>query len=111
MKYRCEWCGKPHERNDPPCDNCGHHSFERAVVPKSPEETPEEYVWVCPECGRVHPRNSPPCSRCGHMQLEKRSQDYLDPGEVGGGTWQDAVEWWQVGLVLAVVVALLVLVV
>ncbi|MEF8830385.1 MAG: hypothetical protein V5A23_02475, partial [Halobacteriales archaeon] len=64
MKYRCEWCGKPHERNDPPCDNCGHHSFERAVVPKAPEEAPEEYVWVCPECGRVHPRNSPPCSRC-----------------------------------------------
>jgi rRNA maturation endonuclease Nob1 len=104
MKWRCEWCGKPHERNAPPCDNCGHHSLERAVVPKAPEEGQEEYVWVCPECGRDHPRNSPPCSRCGNMQLEQRPLDYLDPGDVGGGDWTDAVEWWHGALAVTALV-------
>ncbi|PSP81397.1 hypothetical protein BRC81_00080 [Halobacteriales archaeon QS_1_68_20] len=79
MKWRCEGCGKPHERNDPPCDNCGHHSFEKAVVPLGPDGEGGPLVWVCTECGREHPRNSPPCSRCGNTTLEKREQTVEDP--------------------------------
>lgn len=100
MKWRCAWCGKPHERNDPPCEECGHHAFERAVVPKPPEDAVEDHVWVCVDCDRVHPRNTPPCSRCGGMQLEQYSADYLDPGEVAETGWLDVVEPTHVVLAL-----------
>lgn len=76
MKWRCPQCGKPHERNDPPCDNCGHHSFERAVVPEAPEADHDSFVWVCTECGRTHQRNNPPCSRCGAGTFEKQPLEY-----------------------------------
>lgn len=84
MKWRCDWCGKPHERNDPPCDNCGHHSFEKAVVPTVSDGGSDGPIeWICAACGRSHPRNSPPCSRCGHTTLEKRegpnAQGGVDP--------------------------------
>lgn len=79
MKWRCPECGKPHERNDPPCDNCGHHSFEKAVVPQaSADDDREQFVWACPKCGREHQRNSPPCSRCGYVMLEKEPLEYDD---------------------------------
>jgi hypothetical protein len=84
MEWRCEWCGKPHEENDPPCDNCGHGKFEKAVVRQTDlSETASEpaLVWVCTECGREHPRNSPPCSRCGNLDLEKRRQE-IDQSEL-----------------------------
>lgn len=78
MEWRCEWCGKPHEENDPPCDNCGHGQFEQAVVQRTDlagEEGPEAaLVWVCTDCGREHPKHAPPCSRCGNATLEKRKQ-------------------------------------
>ena len=65
MDWRCEWCEKPHEENDPPCDNCGHGSFEKAVRQVNHEVVPGGTVWVCQDCGRSHQRNSPPCKRCG----------------------------------------------
>ncbi len=79
MEWRCDWCGKPHEEDDPPCDNCGHGSFERAVVPRpdlaadvsNPDTTT---VWVCTNCGREHPKHSPPCSRCNNAQLERQEK-------------------------------------
>lgn len=95
-KWRCAWCEKPHERNDPPCDNCGHHKFERAVVPVAPDmgdDYQREPVWVCPECGRQHQKNSPPCSRCGHHRLEKHvpgDEDFA--GELGGTSYVDLLE-------------------
>ena len=81
MKWRCEWCGKPHAENDPPCDNCGHGEFEKAVVPAAPEadETTSDaygYVWVCEECGNDHPKNTPPCDRCGHNQFERQPIEF-----------------------------------
>ncbi|WP_459192170.1 hypothetical protein [Halosimplex sp. J119] len=87
-KWRCAWCDKPHDRNDPPCDNCGHHKFEKAVVPVAPDDPDHERepVWVCPECGRVHQKNSPPCSRCGNAQLERTIPDESDYAEELGGT-------------------------
>ncbi|MFW6018810.1 MAG: hypothetical protein ACOCPX_08305 [Halapricum sp.] len=83
MKWRCPQCGKPHERNDPPCDNCGHHRFERAVVPQATaEDDHEQFVWACSECGRHHQRNNPPCSRCGGTSFEKKPLEY-DEFETG----------------------------
>lgn len=87
MKWRCPQCGKPHERNDPPCDNCGHHKFERAVVPQATaDDSYEQFIWVCTECGRQHQRNNPPCSRCGNGTFEKQPLDYgdVDPGDTPG---------------------------
>lgn len=77
MKWRCEWCDKPHEENDPPCDSCSHGSFERAVVPEyETVETGTSYVWACSNCGREHVKNSPPCSRCGEPELERAEPSY-----------------------------------
>jgi hypothetical protein len=80
MKWRCEHCGKPHERNDPPCDNCGHSEFEKAVVPMAPEAEDEDasttYAWICTECGNDHPKHTPPCDRCGNATLERRELSY-----------------------------------
>jgi len=78
MEWRCEWCGKPHEEDDPPCDNCGHGSFERAVVPVANAGESlgsEAKVWVCTSCGREHTKHTPPCSRCGHGELELQRQE------------------------------------
>ncbi|MFB6309070.1 MAG: hypothetical protein ABEH35_07050 [Haloarculaceae archaeon] len=91
MEWRCAWCGKPHEEDDPPCDNCGHNKFERAIQQVT-EADPTEPVWVCPECGRQHQKNSPPCSRCGHVTLEQRQPDYSDLEEIGGTTYRDVLE-------------------
>ncbi|WP_436927031.1 hypothetical protein [Halosimplex amylolyticum] len=106
-KWRCAWCDKPHDRNDPPCDNCGHHKFEKAVVPVAPEDPDHERepVWVCPECGRVHQKNSPPCSRCGNAQLERRIPDESDyDDELGGTSYVDLLSARYVaGLAVAVV--------
>ncbi|PSP40179.1 hypothetical protein BRC66_04265 [Halobacteriales archaeon QH_2_66_30] len=84
MQWRCEWCGKPHEENDPPCDNCGHGTFEKAVVRQTDlgdGENDPALMWVCTECGREHPKNAPPCSRCGSVSLEKRRQE-IDESEL-----------------------------
>jgi hypothetical protein len=106
-KWRCDWCGKPHAQNDPPCDNCGHHKFEKAVVPVAPET--EDYerqpVWVCTECGREHQKNSPPCSRCGNAKLEKHvpsEEDYAE--ELAGTSYLDVLEpRYVLGMVFALV--------
>ena len=90
MEWRCEWCGKPHEENDPPCDECGHGSFERAVVPTGPEGDGETLLWICPECGREHVRNNPPCSRCGNMTLEAH-EGYPEEPEPDDGGLLDAI--------------------
>ena len=78
MEWRCDWCGKPHAENDPPCDNCGHSRFEKAIVRRTDlsegEKRAETLVWVCTDCGREHPKHAPPCSRCGNTTLEKQTQ-------------------------------------
>ena len=76
MEWRCEWCGKPHETDDPPCDHCGHGKFEKAIVRQTErvDDPDTTTVWVCTECGREHPKNSPPCSRCTNATLERREK-------------------------------------
>ncbi len=81
MEWRCEWCGKPHEEDDPPCDNCGHGTFEKAVVPVAGDESDlgsKATVWVCEECGREHTKHTPPCSRCGNETLVQQRQEITD---------------------------------
>lgn len=111
MKWRCEWCGKPHDENDPPCDNCGHGSFERAVVQQTDlaegggrEET---IVWVCPECGRAHPKHNPPCSRCGHPTLVKERQT-VDDSELSAAGYLDLLTpRYALGIVAGIALAAL----
>jgi hypothetical protein len=93
MEWRCTWCGKPHEDNDPPCEECGHHKFERAVQQVNTETVAgQEYVWVCTACGRYHQKHSPPCSRCGNVDLEKQEPDYSDLEEIGSTSYLDILE-------------------
>jgi len=94
MDWRCKWCGKPHAENDPPCDNCGHGRFEKAVVQMGPDSTDDatQVVWVCTECGREHQKHSPPCSRCGNATLEQREADYSDLEEIGETGWLDILD-------------------
>ena len=105
MKWRCPQCGKPHEKNDPPCDNCGHHKFERAVVPTaSVDDDHEQFVWACTECGRHHQRNNPPCSRCGNAKFEKKllNDEDFDPGTTP--SYFDLVGPLEAGAALVIVV-------
>jgi hypothetical protein len=110
MEWRCEWCGKPHAEDDPPCDNCGHGTFERAVVQQPAGPAGEDgddagattTVWVCPECGRGHPKNAPPCSRCGDESLELEERSVDEYGDVGAPSYRDLLTpTYAVGLVAA----------
>lgn len=111
MEWRCAWCGKPHENDDPPCDNCGHGKFEEAVVRRTDlaEDGPEAtLVWVCTECGREHPKHAPPCSRCGNTTLEKQNQR-VDDSELTAPGYLDLVTpryLAALGLTLAVAAVL-----
>ncbi|SDJ20323.1 hypothetical protein SAMN05216226_101115 [Halovenus aranensis] len=94
MEWRCEWCGKPHDEDDPPCDNCGHGQFEKAVVRQTDlaDEGNQEatIVWACTDCGREHPKHAPPCSRCGNPTLEKQRQ-HVDQAELSAPGYLDLV--------------------
>ena len=100
MEWRCAWCGKPHEENDPPCDECGHNSFERAVVQGA--DVDSTVAWVCTECGREHPKHNPPCSRCGHQTLERR-QITVDDDELAAPGYRELLTPAYVVAILAVV--------
>lgn len=104
MEWRCEWCGKPHEDDDPPCDSCGHGSFERAVVQQAPagESTT---LWVCTECGREHPKHNPPCSRCGKPDLERRERTVDDAELTPPGYLDLLTPRYALGLAVALVLA------
>jgi uncharacterized OB-fold protein len=77
VKWRCEWCGREYDADDPPCETCGHETFEQATGPDSAFDS-GSLVWVCTNCGREHVKHSPPCSRCGNHSLEKRTTDDTD---------------------------------
>lgn len=80
MQWRCEWCGRTYDADDPPCDTCGHESFEPADGSESPFDSGAT-VWVCADCGCEHVKNSPPCSRCGGHNLEQREAGAEDIDE------------------------------
>ncbi|MCU4742168.1 hypothetical protein OB955_00915 [Halobacteria archaeon AArc-m2/3/4] len=109
MKWRCTWCGKPHEENDPPCDSCGHGEFEEAVVRQNEFETVDtgtQYMWVCENCGRQHMRNNPPCSRCGGHDLEKTEQRFDDlESDLAVPSWFEVAKPYAPIIVVLVLVA------
>ena len=116
MKWRCTWCGKPHEENDPPCDNCGHNAFEEAVVrdesggvgETGTVDTGTQYLWICADCGRQHMRNNPPCSRCGSHALEKTEQNYEDvERELETPSWLEVAKPYLPAFAVIGIVALL----
>lgn len=116
MKWRCTWCGKPHAEDDPPCDECGHNTFEEAVVRQGEEgpartetvDTGTTYVWRCQNCGRTHVRNNPPCARCGEHDLEKIEQTYDDVGrELDVPGWLEVAKPYLPAFAIIGVVALL----
>ncbi len=108
MDWRCEWCGKPHEENNPPCDNCGHGTFEEAVVRQTDlaeEGLETTTVWVCTECGRTHTKHSPPCSRCGNHELVMEEQR-VDDEELSVPSYFDLVTpRYILGLVVVLALA------
>jgi hypothetical protein len=107
MEWRCEWCGKPHAEDDPPCDNCGHGTFEKAVVqaPAEGQVGDSTTVWVCTECGREHPKHTPPCSRCGNPDLERR-EITVDEDELMVPGYRDLLTpQYVAGIVLALALA------
>jgi DNA-directed RNA polymerase subunit RPC12/RpoP len=101
MEWRCAWCGKPHETDDPPCDECGHDTFEQAVVQRT--EVDSTVAWVCTECGREHPKHNPPCSRCGNQTLERRDIT-VDDAELAAPGYRDLLTPRYVAALVAVVV-------
>ena len=108
MDWRCEWCGKPHESDDPPCDNCGHSKFEKAVVQQtdlSEDGLDSTKLWVCTECGREHTKHSPPCSRCGAPNLELR-ETRVEDAELSAPGYLDLVTpKYAIAFVLTIAIA------
>lgn len=82
MKWRCAWCDREYESDDPPCETCGHETFEPISDGVDSAFDSGSLVWVCADCGREHVKHSPPCSRCGGHDLERREPDAIEPGEV-----------------------------
>lgn len=101
MEWRCAWCGKPHESDDPPCDECGHNSFERAVVQGA--DVDSTVAWVCTQCGREHPKHNPPCSRCGNQTLERRDIT-VDDAELAAPGYRDLLTPTYVAAIIGVAV-------
>ncbi len=83
MSWRCTWCGRVYDDEEPAsCETCGRDSFEGvgedAASTDETVDTGVQYVWVCPNCDREHVKNNPPCSRCLNPTLEKRAPSYED---------------------------------
>lgn len=72
MTWRCTWCGREYETDDPPCDTCGRERFERVDPDSGSAFEAESFHWVCENCGREHVKNAKICSGCSHPALEKR---------------------------------------
>ncbi|KDE58702.1 hypothetical protein EL22_03040 [Halostagnicola sp. A56] len=111
MTWRCAWCGKPHESDDPPCERCGYNSFNRAddaAGEGGHGDTSPTYVWACTNCGREHVRNSPPCARCGNHTLERTEQTFneSDP-DLAGASWLEVAKPYSPFIAVFVIVVAL----
>ncbi|SFS56938.1 hypothetical protein [Halostagnicola kamekurae] len=111
MTWRCAWCGKPHESDDPPCERCGYNSFNRADDAGDEAgrgDASPTYVWACTNCGREHVRNSPPCARCGNHTLERTEQTFDESDrDLEGASWLEVAKPYSpVIAVFVIVVAL-----
>lgn len=109
MKWRCAWCGREYDSEDPPCETCGHETFEPVSPDTASTFESGPLVWVCTDCGREHVKRSPPCSRCGGHSLEKRESDATDLDDVSSPGYLAVGKPYLAGIV--VVLALVALVV
>jgi hypothetical protein len=75
VKWRCTWCGREYDENDPPCETCGREEFERVSEETGSAFESESFVWVCENCGREHVKNVGICTRCSQPALRKREPD------------------------------------
>ena len=73
MTWRCTWCGREYDADDPPCDTCGRETFERVDDESGSAFEAEAFVWVCENCSREHVKNAKICTGCSHPNLEKRA--------------------------------------
>lgn len=111
MAWRCARCETPQATDDPPCEDCGYHEFERVDAETDPKPAATGgYVWVCSDCGRQHQKHSPPCSRCGNHSLDRRDLASVeDPLSDVDTRWRDVFELRYVAAYVAVGVLLVVL--
>ncbi len=91
MTWRCTWCGREYDANDPPCETCGRETFERVEADSPSAFEAESFVWVCANCGREHVKNPKICTSCSHPTLKKRpvgeglDEDLESPGYLAVG--------------------------
>lgn len=72
MSWRCEWCGELQDTDDPPCQNCGHDTFEEAPTQEA-EADADGPTFACLNCGHEHQEDDPPCDRCGGSTFQRRT--------------------------------------
>jgi hypothetical protein len=108
VTWRCTWCGREYDEDDPPCETCGRETFERVDDASSSAFRAESYVWVCENCGREHVRNAKICTGCSHPTLEKRAVGDEDLAqEVSAPGYLDVGWPYLLGVVAVVVVVAL----
>ena len=103
MKWRCAWCGREYGSDSPPCETCGHETFEPvSEESRSPFES-GSFVWACTDCGREHVKRSPPCSRCGNHRLERQEIDRGDfTDEISSPSYLSVGKPYLAGIALVV---------
>lgn len=110
MTWRCTWCGREYDENDPPCETCGRESFERVDDDTGSAFEGDSFVWVCANCGREHVKHPKICTSCSHSTLDKRAvgegldEDLAVPGYLAVG-WPYLLGVVAVVAVVALVVA------
>jgi DNA-directed RNA polymerase subunit RPC12/RpoP len=109
VKWRCAWCSREYDSDDPPCETCGHETFEPVSAATDSTFESGSLVWVCTDCGREHVKHSPPCSRCGSHSLEKRESDASNLDDISSPGYLTVGKPYLAGVV--VVLGLVVLVV
>ncbi len=109
MKWRCSWCGREYDSEDPPCETCGNETFEPASEDDASPFESGALVWACTNCGREHVKHSPPCSRCGNHDLEKREAEGVELDDVSSPGYLEVGKPYLAGI--AIVVGLVALVV
>jgi len=75
VTWRCTYCGRESDIEDPPCETCGRETFERVGDDAGSAFRAESFVWVCARCGREHVKHPKICSSCSHSTVEKRPLD------------------------------------
>lgn len=111
VKWRCTWCGREYDADDPPCETCGRETFEPVEGDEADSAfEAESFVWVCENCGREHVKNPKICARCSHPSLAKRPANETDLSEELSTPGYLSVGWpYVLGAVAVIAVVVLAL--